>query len=159
MINIAWSQFKLQLHNTLIVSGDRISPVLSCLLNETGIYASRDCWWLNHVTCGTYAKATDTYWIFNECQLLSFPLSRRVIYTEHEGTHNQRYPPIHIVSLNICSYNLWGWRDGSAVKGTGCSSRGPGFKSHHLHGHLQLFVTPTGDPTPAYQCTENKIKF
>lgn len=31
-----------------------------------------------------------------------------------------------------------GWRDGSGVKGTGCTSRGPGFCSQHLHSSLQL---------------------
>jgi hypothetical protein len=35
-----------------------------------------------------------------------------------------------------------GWRDGSAVKSTGCSSRGPGFNSHHPRGGSQLSVTP-----------------
>ena len=38
-----------------------------------------------------------------------------------------------------------GWRDGSVVKSTGCSSRGPGFSSQHPHGSLQLFVTPISD--------------
>jgi hypothetical protein len=37
---------------------------------------------------------------------------------------------------------LWnsseGWRDGPAVKGTGCSSRGTMFSSHHPHRSLQL---------------------
>lgn len=26
---------------------------------------------------------------------------------------------------------LWGWKDSSGVKSTGCSFRGPGFKSQH----------------------------
>jgi hypothetical protein len=33
-----------------------------------------------------------------------------------------------------------GWRDGSAVKSTDCSSRGPEFKSQQLHGGSQPFV-------------------
>jgi hypothetical protein len=34
---------------------------------------------------------------------------------------------------------LWGWRDGLAVKSTDCSSRGPEFKSqHHVVAHSQL---------------------
>ena len=33
-----------------------------------------------------------------------------------------------------------GWRDGSTVKSTGCSSRGPGLGSY-LHGSSQLSVT------------------
>ena len=43
-----------------------------------------------------------------------------------------------------------GWRDGSVVKSTGCSSRGPQFNSQHPHGSSQLSVTPaSGDPTPS----------
>jgi hypothetical protein len=30
---------------------------------------------------------------------------------------------------------LEGWRDGSVMKSTGCSSRGPGFNSQHAHAH------------------------
>jgi hypothetical protein len=33
-----------------------------------------------------------------------------------------------------------GWRDGSAVKSTNCSSRGPEFKSQHPHGGSQPSV-------------------
>jgi hypothetical protein len=32
---------------------------------------------------------------------------------------------------------VWGWRDGSMVKRTGCSSRGPEFKSQQPHGGSQ----------------------
>jgi hypothetical protein len=35
-----------------------------------------------------------------------------------------------------------GSRDGPAVKSTGCSFRGPTFNSQHLHGSLQMSVTP-----------------
>jgi hypothetical protein len=34
----------------------------------------------------------------------------------------------------------WGWRDGSAVKSTGCSSKGPEFNSQQSHGGLQPSV-------------------
>ena len=34
----------------------------------------------------------------------------------------------------------WGWRDGSAVKSTDCSSRGPEFNSQQLHGGSQPSV-------------------
>lgn len=33
-------------------------------------------------------------------------------------------------------------RDGLEIKSTGCSSKGLGFNSHHLHGSLHLSVTP-----------------
>ena len=36
------------------------------------------------------------------------------------------------------------------VKSTSCSSRGPGFKPHHLHGGSQPSVTPApGHVTPS----------
>lgn len=34
-----------------------------------------------------------------------------------------------------------GWRDGSSIKSTGCSSRGPRFNSQHPDGISQLLVT------------------
>jgi hypothetical protein len=34
----------------------------------------------------------------------------------------------------------WGWRDGSAVKSTNCSSRGPEFNSQQTHGGSQPSV-------------------
>ena len=36
--------------------------------------------------------------------------------------------------------DLVGWRDGSVVKSTNCSSRGPEFKSQHPHGGSQPSV-------------------
>ena len=56
----------------------------------------------------------------------------------------------------------WDWRDGSAVEGTGSSSRGPGFKSQYPHGSSQLSVTPRSDiftqkhMQAKHQCTINK---
>ena len=35
-----------------------------------------------------------------------------------------------------------GWRDGSVIKNTGCSCRGPRFSSQHPHGGSQPSVTP-----------------
>ena len=35
-----------------------------------------------------------------------------------------------------------GWRDGSVVKTTGCSSRRPKFCAQHPHGGPQMLVTP-----------------
>ena len=41
-----------------------------------------------------------------------------------------------------------GWRDGSAVGSTDCSSRGPGFNSKYPHGNSQLSEDPVpGDLT------------
>ena len=42
--------------------------------------------------------------------------------------------------LGKCAYKrkIKGWRDGSAVKSTDCSSRGPEFNSQQLHGGSQL---------------------
>ena len=36
--------------------------------------------------------------------------------------------------------NYWGWRDGSVVKSTDCSSRGPEFNSQQPHGGSQPSV-------------------
>ena len=47
-----------------------------------------------------------------------------------------------------------GWRDGSEVKSTDCSSRRPRFNSQHPHGSSQLSVTPVpGNLTPLHQLT------
>jgi hypothetical protein len=35
---------------------------------------------------------------------------------------------------------IWGWRDGSVVKSTDCSSKGPEFKSQQPHGGSQPSV-------------------
>ena len=37
---------------------------------------------------------------------------------------------------------LWGWRDSSVVKSTGCSWRGLNFDFQHLYGSSQSFETP-----------------
>jgi hypothetical protein len=36
---------------------------------------------------------------------------------------------------------IGGWREGSAIKSTGCSSRGPEFNSQQLHGGSQPYIT------------------
>ena len=50
-----------------------------------------------------------------------------------------------------------GWRDGSAVKSTSCSSRRPGFNSQHLHGssHLSIKSVP-GGLTPSHRHTHRQ---
>ena len=65
------------------------------------------------------------------------------------------------VHVGICTKSLQssedsvrGWRNGSAVKSTDCSSRGPGFNSQHKHVSSQLSENPvTGDLTPSHQWT------
>jgi hypothetical protein len=44
--------------------------------------------------------------------------------------------------LNHLKHKTKGWRDGSVVKSTGCSSRGAWFSSQQPHNVLQLYVTP-----------------
>ena len=58
-----------------------------------------------------------------------------------------------------------GEMDGSAVKSTYCSSRGPGFNSQHPHGSSQLSVTPVSDTLTQthmqahkHQCISTKYK-
>jgi hypothetical protein len=50
--------------------------------------------------------------------------------------------------------NLLGWRDGSVVKGTECSSRGPEFNSQQSHGGSQPSVM---DLTPSSGVSEDSI--
>jgi hypothetical protein len=42
--------------------------------------------------------------------------------------------------------SLGGWRDGSAIKSTGCSSKGPEFNSQQPHGGSQPFITGADAP-------------
>ena len=60
--------------------------------------------------------------------------------------------PYHFLSFPASTYghSLFqkqseGWRDDSAVKSTGCSSRGPRFHSKHSHGSSQSSVNPVPD--------------
>jgi len=46
-------------------------------------------------------------------------------------------PPTKIQTKPNKRNNNKGWRDGSAVKSTDCSSRGPEFNSQQPHGGLQ----------------------
>ena len=54
----------------------------------------------------------------------------------HTHTHNKQ---IDVIFRN----RLAGWRDGSAVKSTDCSSEGPKFKSQQPHGGSQPSVMRT----------------
>jgi hypothetical protein len=64
-----------------------------------------------------------------------------------------------VLGLKACATMPWstvlkclrieGWRDGFAVRSTGCSSRGSGFYSQYLYGGLQPHITPiSGCPMP-----------
>lgn len=58
----------------------------------------------------------------------------------------------HETNLIKISLNLWGsnWRDGSMLKGTGCSSREPRFCSQTTMVANELYGTPVlQDPTPS----------
>jgi hypothetical protein len=50
----------------------------------------------------------------------------------------ERYPPLYTKTLTKTTTKKKkknrGWRDGSAVKSTECSSRGPEFNSQEPHG-------------------------
>jgi hypothetical protein len=43
-------------------------------------------------------------------------------------------------SLKLLKRNFWGWRDGSEIKSTDCSSRGPEFNFQQPHGGSQPSV-------------------
>lgn len=49
---------------------------------------------------------------------------------------------IYIWLKHVLSLCFGGWRNGSVVKSTRCSSRKPRFNSQHLRGGSQLSVTP-----------------
>ena len=51
-----------------------------------------------------------------------------------------------------------GWKDGSAVKSLGCSSRWPGFKSQHAYGNSYLSITSIPElltPSHRQTCKQN----
>jgi hypothetical protein len=53
---------------------------------------------------------------------------------------------------------VWGWRGGSAVKGTGCSFRGPRFGFQQLHSSPQISITPvTGHLRPSGLCRHQAL--
>ena len=56
-------------------------------------------------------------------------------------------------TVTLQETRLQGWWDGSVVKSSDYSSRGPRFKSQHPHGSSQLSVTPVPENlTSLYQC-------
>jgi len=60
----------------------------------------------------------------------------------HDSTWAPTQSPIpctHTLIVNLKS-KVKGWRDGSVVKSTDCSSRGPGFKSQPPYGGSQLSI-------------------
>jgi hypothetical protein len=58
-----------------------------------------------------------------------------MLWHEHAWahTHTNRKDNIKLIKIG-------GWRDGSAVKSTNCSSKGPEFKSQKPHGGSQPSV-------------------
>jgi hypothetical protein len=64
------------------------------------------------------------------------------------------------VYIYIYIHTVRGWRDGSSVKSTGCSSRDPGFDLQHLHGGLQLSLPSVlGDLTQTQMQAEQQCIF
>jgi len=51
--------------------------------------------------------------------------------------------------FNVKTYG-WGWRDGSAVKSSNCSARGPEFNSQQPHGGSQPSVMRSGVSEDSY---------
>jgi hypothetical protein len=51
-----------------------------------------------------------------------------------------RQPLIYTKNKYILKIHYQGWRDGSAIKGTDCSSQGPEFHSQQSHGGSQPSV-------------------
>ena len=94
--------------------------------------------------------------------ILALCLSRLSVSTPaHPNGHCRRQPVWASVGVHIFpaikewrwefKYPwAWGWGDGSEVKSTCCSCRGPRFSSQRPHGGPQPSVTPVpGDPMPS----------
>lgn len=58
--------------------------------------------------------------------------------------HHCSAKPGYLVYGIFLQQSEWtgGWRDGSVVKSSGCSSRGPGLNFQQSHDSVQPFVTP-----------------
>jgi hypothetical protein len=81
-----------------------------------------------------------------------------VMYQKMKRRVNSIWSPMNNSNIEICSLNncasgfskktrldalkhtFWVWRDGSVLKSTGCSSRGPEFSSQQPHGGSQPAV-------------------
>jgi hypothetical protein len=62
------------------------------------------------------------------------------------------------VRLHNQTTHAQGWRDGSAVKSTDCSSRGPEFKSQQPHGGSQPSVTSVPEGLmPSSSCHGHQV--
>jgi hypothetical protein len=75
------------------------------------------------------------------------------------GKKVTREPGLCILFLEWLKSTSEGWRDGSAVKSTGCSSRGPEFNSQQSHGGSQPFVMGCLKTATVYPHTLNKKFF
>jgi hypothetical protein len=82
-----------------------------------------------------------------------------VVVTASEGLPSGRratgqamYSKVKMLAV----YKLWekasrgGWTDGSLGRRTGCSNRGPGFDSQHLHNDSELYSQVIWHPLLAY---------
>ena len=60
--------------------------------------------------------------------------------TFNENPHTIFMPELYLLLKKEKKRNRWAWREGSEVKSTGCSSRGPEFNSQQPHGVSQPSV-------------------
>jgi hypothetical protein len=65
------------------------------------------------------------------------PLKRQRVLLTTEPSLQPMF--VFFVCLFVLTY-IWGWSDGSAVKSTNCSSKGPEFNSQQPHGGSQTSV-------------------
>ena len=63
------------------------------------------------------------------------------IYLKYNWQNTDHGPTSHNLKFNT-KLLIESWRDGSAVKSTVCSFRGPGSDSQHWHGNIQPYITP-----------------
>jgi hypothetical protein len=60
--------------------------------------------------------------------------------TKQNKTKQNKTPTNQSNKQTKTKVNYWGWRDGSVVKSTDCSFRGPEFNSQQPHGGSQPSV-------------------
>jgi len=68
-----------------------------------------------------------------------------LVAASHNYSHKRAFAPLKLRSVGKIAQRVrvlteGGWRDGSVVKSTDCSSRGPEFKSQQPHGGSQPSV-------------------
>jgi hypothetical protein len=75
-------------------------------------------------------------------QIIRYFMSQKVeisyVHNAKGGEKGEVWHAFISKEMNVFKSIVIGWRDGSMVKSTNCSSKGPRFSSQHPHGSSQL---------------------